>query len=306
MYSTCLFCHSRLGVNDIIERLPVGRRVAFDLARGRLWVICQGCERWNLVPFEERWEVAEDCERRFHATARRYSTRNIGLAVLPAGVELVRIGAASRREMAAWRFGDQFGRRRRRTLLTLGTSALDHWYRRRRVVALVSIGGGDRAFVRRHHLRHTRILAGGPWGDTWGLSVSYSDGAVVLEGHEALRFAGVLLATINRTGATRWEVEFAVEMLERHGDATHCFRYAAHRPEHDRFWLARLPLEVRLALEMAAHEEVERRALEGELMSLKRAWREAERIAAIADDLLLPPWVEEYVRAHRANRLAWI
>jgi hypothetical protein len=40
-----------------------------------------------------------------------------------------------------------------------------------------------------------------------------------------------------------------------------------------------------LALEMALHEEQERRALEGELSLLEAAWREAEEIAAIADRL---------------------
>ena len=45
---------------------------------------------------------------------------------------------------------------------------------------------------------------------------------------------------------------------------------------------------VRLALEMAAHEETERRALEGELAALEQMWRDAEEIAAIADDLTLP------------------
>jgi hypothetical protein len=40
-----------------------------------------------------------------------------------------------------------------------------------------------------------------------------------------------------------------------------------------------------LALEMALHEEVERRALEGELAILQSAWREAEEIAALADRL---------------------
>ena len=40
-----------------------------------------------------------------------------------------------------------------------------------------------------------------------------------------------------------------------------------------------------LALEMAANEDTERRAMEGELADLERAWREAEEIAAIADEL---------------------
>jgi hypothetical protein len=39
---------------------------------------------------------------------------------------------------------------------------------------------------------------------------------------------------------------------------------------------------------MAAQAEVERRAMAGELARLERAWREAEEIASIADDLLLP------------------
>jgi hypothetical protein len=49
----------------------------------------------------------------------------------------------------------------------------------------------------------------------------------------------------------------------------------------------------RLAFEMALHEEAERRAMEGELAELERAWREAEEIAGIADDLLVPVGVGE-------------
>jgi hypothetical protein len=47
-----------------------------------------------------------------------------------------------------------------------------------------------------------------------------------------------------------------------------------------------------LALELALHEETERRAMEGELASLEAMWREAEEIAGIADRLpdgLAPP-----------------
>jgi hypothetical protein len=54
---------------------------------------------------------------------------------------------------------------------------------------------------------------------------------------------------------------------------------------------ASLPAPVRLALEMALHEADERRAFEGELAELEARWREAEEIAAIADDLLVPPAV---------------
>ena len=52
----------------------------------------------------------------------------------------------------------------------------------------------------------------------------------------------------------------------------------------------------------AAHEEAERRAMEGELGELERAWREAEEIAAISDDLLLPTGVQQKIeRLHDAS-----
>jgi hypothetical protein len=40
-----------------------------------------------------------------------------------------------------------------------------------------------------------------------------------------------------------------------------------------------------LGVEMALHDEQERRALDGELAELEAMWREAEEIAAIADAL---------------------
>ncbi|HEX5581779.1 MAG TPA: hypothetical protein VFX39_09395, partial [Gemmatimonadaceae bacterium] len=120
MYSTCLFCHAPLGANESVERFPVGRRLAFDGERGRLWVVCRRCERWNLSPLEERWEAIEACERLWRDTRRRVSTDQIGLARLAGGVELVRIGRPRRPEFAAWRYGDQFGRRYRRNVLIAG------------------------------------------------------------------------------------------------------------------------------------------------------------------------------------------
>jgi len=49
---------------------------------------------------------------------------------------------------------------------------------------------------------------------------------------------------------------------------------------------------VRLALEMAVHEDEERRHLAGELSVLAWMWRREERLAAIADGLGLPEWLE--------------
>ncbi|OYV64216.1 MAG: hypothetical protein B7Z72_13540, partial [Gemmatimonadetes bacterium 21-71-4] len=126
MYSTCLFCNSSLGANEVIEHFPIGRRLAFDPVKGRLWAVCRKCERWNLSPLEERWEAIEECERLFRDTKLRVSTDNVGLARVREGLELVRIGQPQRPEMAAWRYGDQFGRRRRRyyTYAGLGITAI--------------------------------------------------------------------------------------------------------------------------------------------------------------------------------------
>ena len=109
-----MFCKNPLGSNEVVETFPVGRRLAFDPAKGRLWVVCGSCERWNLTPLEERWEAVETCEKLFRATRIRTSTENIGLARHAEGLELVRIGEPLRPEFAAWRYGDQFHRRRRR------------------------------------------------------------------------------------------------------------------------------------------------------------------------------------------------
>ena len=125
MYSTCLFCNQSLGSNEVVEAFPVGRRLAFDQRRGRLWVVCRKCEKWNLTPLEERWDAIESCERLFRDTRKRVSTDNIGLARLAEGLELVRIGEPQRPEFAAWRYGDQLGRRRRRrNILLAGTAIL--------------------------------------------------------------------------------------------------------------------------------------------------------------------------------------
>lgn len=120
MYATCLFCHAALGANESIEHFPVGRRLAFDAAKGRLWVVCAKCERWNLSPLEERWEAIEEAERAYRDTKKRVATDNIGLARLRDGTDLIRIGEPLRPEFAAWRYGRSLVRRRQRELVTGG------------------------------------------------------------------------------------------------------------------------------------------------------------------------------------------
>jgi hypothetical protein len=65
--------------------------------------------------------------------------------------------------------------------------------------------------------------------------------------------------------------------------------------------LQALPADTRLAMEMALHEEQERRALAGELVELELAWRAAEEIAAIADDMFVPAEHQAFIERHRAS-----
>jgi hypothetical protein len=337
MYATCLFCNTDLGVNEVIEPFPVGRRLAFDAANGRLWVVCRKCERWNLSPLEERWEAIEECERRFRDTRIRVSSDNIGLARLKEGLELVRIGPALRPEFAAWRYGDQFGRRRRRKMvrvglgvgivggavaggIALGVSAgvsmggggwwiwrgIYAGYRRiaygspQEVVARIPYDDGRKLIsVRRWQLKDVRL--GTHHGDSLLLSVPHLQGTTRLVGEDAQRAIGYLLPAINWGGAERREVDDAVQLIEgsRHSPRDFlretALRVGMGSP------LQAMPNAQRLALEMAAHEDSERRAMEGELALLEAAWRQAEEIARIADNLLVPSSVDEFVERHRAK-----
>lgn len=329
MYATCLFCNHALGANEVIESFPVGRRLAFDAKKGRLWVVCRRCERWNLSPFDERWEAVEQSERLFRDAKKRVASDNIGLARLDEGLELVRIGEPLRPEFAAWRYGDQFGRRRRRAILTgtavgvaiggvlLGGAVAGiatgggYWiyqvaegllkaYRRRRLIAHVPTETGGRLVVRGRHLEKTIISPDRNSKMGWGLQVAHTAGVRTLTDHHALHAAALLMPAVNRRGASKRHVDNAVKRIEAHGDPHQFMRSAMDQVEHLRWdgsyrlkGLPRLPLETRLAVEMAVNEENERIALEGELALLELAWKEAEEIAAIADTLALPREVEE-------------
>jgi hypothetical protein len=337
MYSTCLFCHARLGANEAIEQFPVGRRLAFDPARGRLWVVCTRCGRWNLTPLEERWEAIEECERHYRDTRLRASTDHIGLARLREGLDLVRIGEPQRPEFAAWRYGDQFGRRRRRQYLKVGLGlgaigavlvggvtagvglgGFGYWVYMlgdrivkgspNKTVARLNEPGAPPITVRRKHLRHLSLALGGS-GDRWRLGVPHHRQLVHFEGDTAVRIAGQLLPALNRFGGTSEQVSGAVSLLESEPDPVRYFGHVAGFgrggvPEPGDGGgrgnrISSFPAPVRLALEMAAHEESERRAMEGELAALESAWREAEEVAAIADDMFLPQSITDFIDRHR-------
>jgi hypothetical protein len=126
-------------------------------------------------------------------------------------------------------------------------------------------------------------------------------------GEEARKTAAVLVSRINRTGAGKQAVQDAVRKLDVLGTPEAVLKAAARERSRSAFkervgHLARLSAPTRLAVEMALHEEQERRALEGELWLLERRWKEAEEIAAISDNLLLPEGTDEFLEKHRDGR----
>ncbi len=336
MYRTCIFCHRSLGVNEAVENFPVGRRLAFDSAKGRLWVICDQCRQWNLTPLEERWEAIEECERQFRDTTRRLSTDNIGLARLREGTDLVRIGKPLLPEYAAWRYGREFLKRRIAVEAEFVLNAFLAIYdalvaqysggSRQRVVARVRAEDGTRLPLTRQDLKEVRLISvdtpegfilsiphrAGVSRRRWWLDYAGSEREITeLGGSTALHAAGKILPKVNPYGGNERQVRGAVELVEEVGGLERIFARASQQPgykpgpwlfDRDPSVLRSMRPEVRLALELAAHERTERLALAGELEELEQAWREAEEIAAIADGLLVPEEIEEWIGSHRGPR----
>ncbi len=345
MFTTCIHCNGSLGSNEAFELFPVGSRLAFDARLGRLWVICGGCGRWNLSPLDERWEAIEAMEARFRDTRLRVSTDHVGLARLREGVDLIRIGEPQRPEMAAWRYGDQFGRRRNRQLLVSGAvvgSAVaimggimaagasiasfagvyansDVWDmlihgRPSKSIGHIALPDGRVVGLQRRHARMSALVRSR--NDELHLRLESTQGTHLLTGEDAMKAAHRLMPTVNRFGGTKANVQDAVRLLESAGDPLRVWKTVQQRhgwTSGDKRWgggnwtdgnssrkyIRKLPgalhtvsVGERLALEMALHEESERRAMEGELHLLETAWREAEEIAKIADAMFTPADIE--------------
>ena len=119
VYTTCLRCSRSLGANTEIPHLQVGRKVAFDTHRGRVWVICPKCGQWNLTPLEERWEALEECERLAAKAEAHTEGTKAALAQTASGLELLRVGGMSDADIANWRYGRRMSDRTRRRLWML-------------------------------------------------------------------------------------------------------------------------------------------------------------------------------------------
>lgn len=310
MYRTCAFCNGKLDGDGGPSGLGVGRRLAFDEWKGRLWVICPRCGRWNLAPLDDRLERIELLARAAGEGRVAAATEQVALIRWQV-YDLVRVGKPRRLELAAWRYGERLRARRREQLrfvvpVTVAAVGLA-------VAVNVAAGGSLGVFVwnmpnlarglytgmvgrrrvslveppicercgavlelRAKHVAHARVV-GQPHADVALLltcPVCQAEGAMLVgrEARAALR-QGLTYMAVKRAGRQR--VEDAARLVEGAGGPDQLIRDVARRE----LTLRSLAPERRLALEMAVDERAE-------VEELERQWKDAEEIAEIADGML--------------------
>jgi len=310
MYTTCAFCNSRLRGDGGPSGLGVGRRLAYDESRGRLWVICGSCARWNLTPFDDRLERIEAVARAAREGQVQASSAQVSL-ISWRSYEFIRVGQPLRMELVDWRYGERLRARERErarvvvplTIAAVGIGvAANVWAggsfgffiwnfgRVAEAVYVESLGWrrvrlgeppdcaacGSEMRLRARHLRHGRLVR-----DT------HADLALLIEcpkcGNEGALLAGADAAQALRRGLTflnarrgvSGHAEQAAQEVDRRGGPLELIQQLSRRdPE-----LGQLHAASRLALEIAVDEV-------SELRDLEHQWREAEELAGIADGML--------------------
>ncbi len=310
MFSSCAFCNAAFDGDGGPSGLGVGRRIAFDEWRGRLWVVCPRCSRWNLTPFDDRLERIEAVARSASQGRIAASTDQVAL-IRWERYDFVRVGKPPRVELATWRYGERLRNRQRERMkvvvpLTVAAIGLG-------IAANVAAGGGlgvvvwnvhrlaDRFYVwlvgarkiplieppicahcgslmqlRARHVQYARIVPD-----------RHADMAVLLScpnckvegaqltGSDAIQVLRQGLTYLNLDKGGRRRAEDAAREVDQIGGADRLVADIARRE----LTLRSLRAERGLALEMAVDERAE-------VEELERQWKEAEEIADIADGTL--------------------
>ncbi len=328
MYDKCLICNRPFERAEALEGVATGNRVAYDPLRGRLWAICRTCKRWSLAPIESRWEALDALERLVADRARLLAeTDNVAL-LRAGGIEIVRVGRAGLAEEAWWRYGRELRERRDRhkkltTAAAVGAAAAGlgsvatggmsfftawllwdrlpdavvgaaRWLRFGRV-AWRGRGRCPRCGLRMDSLsfkdRKQLVLSAREGGLAVTIPCPWcarreprGESGLALTGREGARALGRALAYHHFSGASSRRVEEASRLIEVGGGPE---RIASKIVPSSRAFgdLGRIG---RIALEIAVHEEREKRLLEMELAELEAHWRKEEALAEIIDGELTP------------------
>jgi hypothetical protein len=326
MFTRCIFCHANLPANDLVERFPLGRRIAFDPGRGRLWVVCSECRRWNLAPIEERWEALEDLEKVVRDKGRVLSQTD-NIALMRAGeTDFVRVGNQTKLvEEAWWRYSRELRERRSRHSLVsyvemgvLVSASLvmggAWWFyggnaandiRRWRQFGKIAWRGElkcSRCHRSVHELKFAktkewRVAPDAENGFALELTCSScrtdrrpapERGVFRIEGVTAQHTLRRALAWHHFSGASEKRVREATAVIENAGTAHQFARTIADRALSIDKLKHKTNRTDAIALEIALNDDVERRMLELELEELEARWREEEELASIVDGELTP------------------
>lgn len=321
MYTTCAFCSAKFDGDGGPSGLGVGRRIAFDEWKGRLWVVCPKCARWNLTPLDDRLERIEVVARSARDGHLLASTEQVSLLRWQQ-YDLIRVGKPPRVELAGWRYGERLrarSRERARVVVPLAVAAVGLgiaanvaaggslgfmvWNIGRVADSIyVAMVGGRRVHLieppicdhcgtllqlKARHVQHARLIPD-----------LHHDHAVLLScprcHHEAALLTGPDAQAALRQGLTylnvrrssRRKADDAARVVDGAGGPDRLIQDVARRE----LTLRSLRPERQLALEMAVDEQAE-------VEELERQWREAEEQAEIADGTLSTnPVLEEELR----------
>ncbi|MGD8319420.1 MAG: hypothetical protein PVJ02_03165 [Gemmatimonadota bacterium] len=341
VYTRCIVCSVPFEPNEELEHIPLGKRLAFDPVRGRLWVVCRTCKRWSLTPIEERWEALEELEKLTRDRARLLSQTD-NIALLRVGhLEIVRVGRANLTEEAWWRYGRELtSRRDRYKKLSLAGSL---------ATGAVVVGGwatGGMTLLGMWFLwgNAPRTLTDGARWLRFGSSAWRGEKRCERCGYvfRALAYrdrAGFGLFPGHETGRT--EIAYRCPRCGRYRDGglhlvgqeadrtlrrTLAYHHFAGASERRVVSAARLIQEAgtpqdltrivvkdgrrlgdlqrtgAVALEIAANETAEQHLLELELAELEAHWRREEELAAIVDGELTPLPLLESLRRKVTGR----
>lgn len=310
MYSRCLVCGSDFKGTDVVEHVPLGERVAYDLAKGRLWIVCRSCRRWSLVPLEDRWEALEELEALvtgggagFPSNRSRLLTKTENISLFQAGpLEVVRIGHSELSEEAWWRYGHEL---ERIGGMSLRLTGLTRWllYGTRAWRGNRPCPGCGYVFTELP-FSDRKILIVRPLGEA---SDSDSEpvltrrcprckdaerGGLHLRGSEAEMTLVRVLSFDDHAGAPFDRVQSAVRLLLDPGGPSALVKLlTAHGTP-----LGSLAPIGTLALEMATVEARERALLRLDAEELEFRWRQEEELAELVDGDLTPlPLLRRFV-----------
>ena len=343
MYSHCIGCSRRFGIDSSIQGLPLNAHFAFDQIQGRLWLICERCGEWNLWALEERWELLQECGALFERSRDRIRVDGLSIAEVN-GIKLTNVGKSTLPDMLAWRYGRRITHKVRRTqlrlvqfssgslaagvvgwlgglwnpLLPLGLLVGAVWAH----VAVVGASASSRPVwvhcepgAPPRFVSAKQLLTSNLEIDKKGelsLEIGATAQPIRVFGTELTLLLMRFLPRINGISATPDDVSRAVELAEVLSHSAGPVVALVDRVRrrsirldrrkiNPREWLGMTNIE-RVALEIMLNQEFERRVLAGDAAILRRAHEQAEKIAAIADNLLIPDALVESF--HRLRRQA--